>query len=130
VLTGSRQMVARGLSSLLPDPGTHTGLVRVGFESSALKHENSSYRTGLFRTWHRHKALHMIRETVRRLDGDRDGRLFARCVLPDSRPCTAWMPAVVGLHASRRQSSACTWTPTAACVSRAWPQLSTDGCTV
>jgi hypothetical protein len=60
-----------------------------------LKRQNSSYRAGRGRSWRKLKAHHTIAATIQRLDRDRDGRLFARCVLPDGRPCSAWVPAAV-----------------------------------
>jgi bifunctional non-homologous end joining protein LigD len=85
----------RVASTLPADPDTHARLVSIGFEGSVLKRQNSSYRAGRFRSWRKLKARHTISATIRRLDRDRDGRLFARCVLADGRACSAWVPAAV-----------------------------------
>jgi bifunctional non-homologous end joining protein LigD len=83
----------RVVSTLPADPDTHARLVAMGFEGSVLKRQNSSYRAGRFRSWRKLKAQHTVQATIRRLDRDRDGRLFARCVLADGRACSAWVPA-------------------------------------
>jgi bifunctional non-homologous end joining protein LigD len=83
----------RVASTLPADPDTHARLVSMGFEGSVLKRQNSTYRAGRSRSWRKLKAQHTIGATIRRLDRDRDGRLFARCVLADGRPCSAWVPA-------------------------------------
>jgi bifunctional non-homologous end joining protein LigD len=85
----------RVASTLPADPDTHARLVSMGFEGSVLKRQNSTYRGGRSRSWRKLKAQHTIGATIRRLDRDRDGRLFARCVLADGRPCSAWVPASV-----------------------------------
>jgi ATP-dependent DNA ligase len=82
----------RVMSALPAEPDTHARLVSIGFEGSVLKRENSSYRVGRFRSWRKLKARHTIGATIRRLDRDRDGRLFARCVLADGRACSASVP--------------------------------------
>jgi hypothetical protein len=69
--------------------------VSIGFEGSVLKRQNSIYRPGRVRSWRKLKARHTIPATIRRLDRDREGRLFARCVLSDGRFCSAWVPATV-----------------------------------
>jgi ATP dependent DNA ligase domain len=85
----------RVASTLPADPDVHARLVSIGIEGSVLKRQNSSYRAGRFRSWRKLKAQHTIPARIRRLDRDRDGRLFARCLLPDGRPCGAWVPAAV-----------------------------------
>jgi bifunctional non-homologous end joining protein LigD len=85
----------RVASTLPADPDTHARLVSMGFEGSVLKRQNSMYRAGRSRSWRKLKAQHTIGATIRRLDRDRDGRLFARCVLADGRACSAWIPAAV-----------------------------------
>jgi bifunctional non-homologous end joining protein LigD len=85
----------RVVSSLPADLDTHERLVSIGFEGSVLKRQNSSYRSGRVRSWRKLKARHTVSATIRRLDRDREGRLFARCVLPDGRSCSAWVPATV-----------------------------------
>ena len=85
----------RVVSTLSADPATHERLVSIGFEGSVLKRQNSSYRPGRVRSWRKLKARHTVLATIRRLDRDREGRLFARCVLADGRPCSAWIPAAV-----------------------------------
>ena len=89
---GRRLRVAPTLHA---EPDTHARLVSVGFAGRVLKRQNSSYRAGRFRSWRKLKAQHAIGATIRRLDRDRDGRLFARRVLPDGRSCSAWVPAAV-----------------------------------
>ena len=85
----------RLVSTLPADRDTHERLVSIGFEGSVLKRQNSSYRAGRVRSWRKLKARHTISATIRRLDLDREGRLFARCVLPDGRSCSAWVPGAV-----------------------------------
>ena len=85
----------RVASTLPADPGTHARLVSIGFEGSVLKRQNSSYRAGRSRSWRKLKAQHTTPATIRRLDRDRDGRLFARCVLTNGRSCSARIPGAV-----------------------------------
>jgi ATP-dependent DNA ligase len=85
----------RVVSTLPAEPDTHERLVSIGFEGSVLKRRNSSYRAGRVRSWRKLKARHTIPAEIRRLDRDHEGRLFARCVLPDGRSCSAWVPATV-----------------------------------
>jgi hypothetical protein len=85
----------RVVSTLPADPDTHERLVSIGFEGSVLKRRNSSYRAGRVRSRRKLKARHTIPAEIRRLDRDREGRLFARCVLPDGGSCSAWVPGTV-----------------------------------
>jgi ATP-dependent DNA ligase len=85
----------RVVSSLPAEPDTHERLVSIGFEGSVLKRQTSVYRAGRFRSWRKLKAHHTIGATILRLDRNREGRLFARCVLADGRSCSAWVPATV-----------------------------------
>ncbi len=79
----------RVISPMSADPGAHERLVSLGFEGSVLKRASSRYRPGRSRMWRKLKARHSVDATIQRLDRDREGRLFARCVLDDGRRCTA-----------------------------------------
>lgn len=93
---GARRPVPRRpsppvVSTLPAEPDTHTRLVSIGFEGSVLTRQNSSYEVGRSRSWRKLKGEHTIPATIRGLG--RDGRLFARGVMPDGRRCGPWVPA-------------------------------------
>ncbi len=79
----------RVVSPMPAAPSAHERLVSLGFEGSVLKHASSRYRPGRSWMWRKLKARHAVDATIQHLDRDHDGRLFARCVLGDGRPCTA-----------------------------------------
>jgi ATP-dependent DNA ligase len=80
----------RPIPALAPAPEAHAELVRLGFEGSVLKRENSSYRPGRTRSWRKLKARHELTASVTGVHRDRERRIWARCALDDGRRCTVW----------------------------------------
>jgi ATP dependent DNA ligase domain len=83
----------RVISALSPTSETHARLIAMGFEGTVLKRQSASYRPGRTRSWRKLKARRELAATVVDVHQDRDGRIWARCVLADGRRCTVWADA-------------------------------------
>jgi ATP-dependent DNA ligase len=78
----------RVISALPATSETHARLIAIGFEGTVLKRHSASYRPGRTRSWRKLKARHQLTATIADVHEDRDGDIWARCVLEDGRRCT------------------------------------------